>query len=75
MTKTDPNFTVEKSKKVYPTIAGYMLIKPFIDQYLEKNPGAKTREINKWGKSNEKYIAEIRSQDLTNENTPLTLSI
>jgi len=31
MTKTDPNFTVEKSKKVYPTIAGYMLIKPFID--------------------------------------------
>jgi hypothetical protein len=61
MTKTDHDFKITSTvgkktvSKSYPMIAGYIQVKPFVDQYVAKRPGTKTKKIGQWDDNNKKY--------------------
>ena len=68
MTKTDPEFKIEKlggpgGKKAIktdcPTIAGFIQIKTFIDKYLEANTYAKVKSIDQWDRYDKVYIESV----------------
>ena len=68
MTKTG-SISIEKTvcksrvQNIYNTVAGYIQIKPFIDQYLESNPDTKTKKPHQWEDNSKKYIDQFKKDN------------